>query len=100
MKKSSRPWRSASRSASASRPGQPGNCADRSQSVRTVTSLRPVGSQSRAWRRFSPTAPLIFGAAAITPSSEPYSAIHFAAVFGPTLATPGTLSTVSPISAR
>ena len=36
---------------------------------------------------------------AITPSSEPYSASHLAAVFGPHFSTPGTLSTVSPISA-
>ena len=30
-------------------------------------------------------------------SSEPYCASHFAAVLGPTLATPGMLSTVSPM---
>jgi len=68
--------------------------------VRTVTSRRPVGSQSSTRRRLSPTAPLIRAAAAITPSRLPYSAIHFAAVFGPTLSTPGTLSTASPISVR
>ncbi len=33
-------------------------------------------------------------------SSEPYCASHFAAVFGPTFGTPGTLSTASPVSAR
>ena len=71
-----------------------------SWSVTTVTSLRPIGSQSSALRRFSPTAPFIVGAAAITPSSEPCSCSHLTAVFGPTLLTPGTLSTVSPISER
>ena len=45
-------------------------------------------------------APLMSGAAAITPSSEPYSASHLTAVFGPTFSTPGTLSTVSPTSVR
>ncbi len=72
----------------------------RSQSVTTVTSLRPVGNQSSALRRFSPATPLIDAAAAITPSSEPCSVIHLAAVLGPTFSTPGTLSTVSPINAR
>ena len=61
----------------------------RSQSVTTVTRRRPCGSQSSALRRFSPTTPLIVGAAAITPSSEPCSAIHFAAVFGPDLVDAG-----------
>ncbi len=84
----------------ASSSGQPGTCADRSHSVATVTSLRPSGNQSKALRRFSPTAPLMPSAAAITPASEPYSAIHLAAVFGPTFSTPGTLSTLSPTSAR
>jgi len=67
--------------------------------VTTVTSFLPCGSQSTTRRRFSPTTPLIAGAAAMTPSSEPCSVIHFAAVFGPTLSTPGMLSTESPISA-
>ena len=35
-------------------------------------------------------------AAAITSSSDPYSANHFAAVFGPTPVNPGILSDVSP----
>ena len=72
----------------------------RSQSVSTVTSLRPIGSQSSALRRFSPATPLMAPAAAITPSSEPYSAIHLAAVLGRPSPRPGTLSTVSPISVR
>ena len=36
----------------------------------------------------------------MTLSSVPYCASHFAAVFGPTFATPGTLSTASPVSVR
>ena len=59
-----------------------------------------MGSQSSARRRFSPTTPFTDPAAAITPSSEPCSAISLAAVLGPTLSTPGTLSTVSPIKVR
>ena len=39
----------------------------------------------------------IFGSARVKPDSPYY---HLTAVFGPTLGTPGTLSTVSPISAR
>ncbi len=72
----------------------------RSQSVLIVTSARAVGSQPRAARRFSPTTPPIFGAAAITPSSVSCSASHLQAVLGPTFETPGTLSTVSPTSDR
>jgi hypothetical protein len=45
-------------------------------------------------------APPMSAAAAMTPSSEPYCASHLTAVLAPTLSTPGTLSTVSPISAR
>jgi hypothetical protein len=71
-----------------------------SQSVFTVRSLRPCGSQSSDARRLSPTTPPISPACAMTLSSVPYSASHFAAVFGPTLGTPGTLSTASPVSAR
>ena len=67
-----------------------------SQSVLMVTRRRPCGSQSTALRRFSPATPLISVARAINASSEPYSISHLAAVLGPTLATPGTLSTVSP----
>ena len=63
-----------------------------------MTSLRAVGSQSRAWRRFSPTTPLISPACATTASSEPYCSSHLTAVLGPHLGTPGTLSTVSPTS--
>jgi hypothetical protein len=66
----------------------------------TVSSSRPFGSQASALRRFSPTAPGISPACAITWSSEPYCWIHLAAVFGPTFSTPGTLSTASPVSAR
>ncbi len=69
-------------------------------SVFTVTSSRPVGSQSSAFLRFSPTTPFTSSAWAITPSSEPYCWTSFAAVLGPTLSTPGTLSTASPMSAR
>ena len=75
-------------------------CGARSQSSFTVISLRPIGSQSSALRRFSPATPLIDADAAITPSSESCSASHFTAVFGPTFSTPGTLSTASPISVR
>jgi hypothetical protein len=63
-----------------------------------VTSSRFSGSRSSAARRFSPILPFAAGAAAITPSRCWYSASHLAAVFGPP-STPGTLSTVSPISA-
>src|SRR6266571_2815698 len=66
----------------------------------TASKPRAFGSQSSALRRFSPTAPPISGACRTTSSSEPYSASHFAAVFGPTLSTPGTLSTESPTSVR
>ena len=63
-----------------------------------VRSARPVGNQSTALRKFSPTTPLMLAALASTASSEPYSCSHLAAVFGPTFSTPGTLSTVSPTS--
>ena len=65
-----------------------------------VRSWRALGSQSRMLRRFSPARPLISSACASTPSSEPYFSIHLAAVFGPTLSTPGMLSIWSPISVR
>ena len=61
-----------------------------------VTRLRAVGSQSSAPRRFSPATPLMAPALATSASSEPYSMSHLAAVLGPTLGTPGTLSTASP----
>ena len=64
-----------------------------------VTSWRPVGSQSSVARRFSPATPLISPARAMSASSEPYSPSHLAAVLGPTLGTPGTLSTASPTRA-
>ena len=57
-----------------------------------------MGSQSSAARKFSPAAPLISPARATSASSEPYSSSHLAAVLGPTLVTPGTLSTASPTS--
>jgi hypothetical protein len=66
----------------------------------TVTSLTPSGRKSRCLRRFSPTAPPISLAWATMASSEPQASSHFTAVLGPTLGTPGTLSTLSPISAR
>ena len=68
-------------------------------SVLIVTSVRFSGRRSSAARRFSPILPPMRSAAAITASSVPCSPSHFAAVFGPHLSTPGTLSTVSPISA-
>ena len=74
--------------------------AAKSQSHFTVTRRRPMGSQSKALRRFSPAAPLMVAAAAMTPSRLPYSAIHLAAVLGPTFSTPGTLSTASPMRVR
>ena len=64
-----------------------------------VTRSRFIGSRASAVRRLSPTLPLIAAALAITPSRLPYSASHLAAVFGPHLSTPGTLSMASPISA-
>jgi hypothetical protein len=82
----------------ASSAGMPGTQPFRSQSVLMVSSWRLVGSQSIALRRFSPTAPLISPARATRASTEPYSCSSFTAVLGPTLCTPGTLSTVSPTS--
>ena len=78
--------------------GRSGTQSAKSQSVLIVSSDRPVGSQSKAWRKFSPTTPLMLAALSTTACSEPYSCSHFTAVLGPTLATPGTLSTVSPTS--
>jgi hypothetical protein len=74
---------------------------DRSQSVFMVTSWRLSASWplAIASRRFWPATPLIAAALAIRLSSEPYSSSHLAAVLGPTLVTPGTLSTVSPTRA-
>ncbi len=65
-----------------------------------VTSSRFSGSRGSAARRFSPILPLMPSAAPITASSVPYSPSHLAAVLGPHFSTPGTLSIVSPISAR
>jgi len=70
--------------------------ADKSQSVLMVTSCRPIGNQSIACRKFSPTTPLMAWAFSNRASIEPYSINHLAAVLGPTFCTPGTLSTVSP----
>ena len=70
----------------------------RSQSLWIVSSARPLGSQSSALRRFSPTAPFTSCARATSASSEPYSCSSFTAVLGPTFSTPGTLSTESPTS--
>ncbi len=70
------------------------------QSVLIVSNFRPCGNQSSVARRFSPTTPGISFACATTLSSVSYWASHFAAVFGPTFATPGTLSTLSPVSVR
>ena len=67
----------------------------------TVSSSRAVGSQSRALRRFSPTTPPISSACASrSVRAYRYCCSHLAAVFGPTLSTPGMLSTLSPISVR
>ncbi|MOA40834.1 hypothetical protein D3C78_1627420 [compost metagenome] len=65
-----------------------------------VISSRPLGSHASAARRLSPTLPPTLSACAMTPASVPYSSSHFTAVFGPHLSTPGTLSTLSPISVR
>ncbi|KGD47837.1 hypothetical protein DP43_5607 [Burkholderia pseudomallei] len=75
-------------------------CGASSQPVSTVTSLRASGRKSSARRRLSPTTPLISPACSTTPSSEPYCVSHLTAVFGPHFSTPGTLSTVSPMSDR
>ncbi|MCW0423687.1 hypothetical protein NB713_001630 [Xanthomonas sacchari] len=75
--------------------GPPGSAT----SVLMVTSSRFSGSRCSAARRLSPILPLMLSAWAITPSSEPYSASHLAAVLGPHFSTPGTLSMASPISA-
>ncbi len=69
-------------------------------SQRMVISSLAVGSHISASRKYSPTLPLILSALAITPSSVPYSFSHFTAVLGPTLSTPGTLSTLSPMSVK
>ena len=73
-------------------------CTGSAQSVLTVRRRLPCGSHGSAARRFAPTTPPISSACATTLSSEPYCASHFAAVLGPTFATPGTLSTASPVS--
>jgi hypothetical protein len=65
-----------------------------------VTRRRASGSVGRPARRFSPALPGSAGADATSASSEPCSASHFAAVFGPTPLMPGMLSEVSPIRAR
>ena len=49
-------------------------------------------------RRFSRTTPCTLPASFTSASSVPYCASHLAAVLGPTLATPGTLSMASPVS--
>ena len=58
------------------------------------------GNVSRDARRFSPTLPRTSPARSMTSSRLPKLASHLAAVFGPTLGTPGMLSTLSPMSAR
>jgi hypothetical protein len=65
-----------------------------------VASLRERSSVGRLSRRLSPTLPEMSAACATMPSALPYSASHFAAVFGPTFGTPGMLSELSPTSAR
>ena len=75
-------------------------CTSSSTSHLMLVSSRDSGNRSSAARRFSPTLPLISAAAAMMPSRLPYSFNHLAAVFGPTLSTPGMLSTVSPMTAR
>ena len=49
---------------------------------------------------FSPNAPFILSALASTFSSVPYSANNLQAVFCPTPAIPGMLSTASPINPK
>ncbi|CFP57702.1 Uncharacterised protein [Bordetella pertussis] len=72
----------------------------RSQSHLTVSSVRVSGKFGMASRRLLPATPLTLSAAATSASMEPCSASHLTAVLGPTLFTPGTLSTVSPTSIR
>ena len=91
---------SASRASSRGRGARSSGATGSVTSHFTASSSRAFGSQSSDLRRFSPATPLISAARAITPSSEPYCCSHFTAVFGPTLSTPGTLSTASPTSVR
>ncbi|MNL35838.1 hypothetical protein D3C87_1578900 [compost metagenome] len=72
----------------------------RSQSYFTVSSWRVSGKLGMASRRLLPATPLIPSASSTSLSIEPNSVSHLTAVLGPTLVTPGTLSTVSPTSIR
>ena len=65
-----------------------------------VASLRESARSSVCARRLSPTLPSISSWCASRLSSVVYWFSHFAAVFGPTLGTPGMLSEASPTSAR
>ena len=69
-------------------------------STRMVMSSFAFGNHSSAARKFSPTLPLMLSAFSIMPSNVPYSVNHLTAVLGPTFSTPGTLSTLSPISVK
>jgi len=97
---SKRSYSARSAALSSSRAGSSSSVTGNSTSVATVTSLRPSGRKSRCRRRFSPTFPPTLSSLATRLSSVPYSVSHFTAVLGPHFSTPGTLSTVSPTSAR
>ena len=71
-----------------------------SQSVLMVTSSLDNDKPPMCSRNVSPILPAISLALAITPSRVPYAFNHLAAVLGPHFGIPGTLSTLSPVSAR
>ena len=65
-----------------------------------VTSALDNGKTPMCSRNVSPILPPISLALAITPSRVLYAFNHLAAVLGPHFGIPGTLSTLSPVSAR
>jgi hypothetical protein len=65
-----------------------------------VASFLDINASSFPFLIFSPNAPLIFSAFARTFSRVLYSVRSLQAVFCPTPAIPGILSTASPISPR
>ena len=77
-----------------------GNSWLKSMSVLMVMSCLDSGKWSNAACKCSPTLPLMSPALAMTLSKLSYCSSHFTAVFGPTLSTPGTLSTLSPIRVK
>ncbi len=76
-------------------PGPSSSGTARSSSV----SRRFCSTDDRCSRSFSPTLPLTVSTWSTSASSEPYSRIHLAAVFSPTLGMLGRLSLGSPRSA-